>query len=116
MAELGAAGLPVARVNPGRVREYAKAMGLLAKTDQLDARLLVQFGKAIRPAVTPLPSEQEQELSALLSRRRQLIDIRVTEQNRLLSAANSILPRIRKHLDWLDKAFPGFKLVNCFCV
>jgi transposase len=103
MAELGAVGLPVARVNPGRVREYAKATGLLAKTDQLDARLLVAFGKAIRPAVTPLPSEQEQELSALVSRRRQLIDIRVMEQNRLHSAAGSMQPRIRKHLDWLDE-------------
>jgi transposase len=103
MAELGAVGLPVARVNPGRVREYAKATGLLAKTDQLDARLLVAFGKAIRPMVTPLPSEQEQELSALVSRRRQLIDIRVMEQNRLHSAASSMQPRIRKHLDWLDE-------------
>ncbi len=103
MAELGAAGLPVARVHPGRVREYAKAGGLLAKTDQLDARLLARFGKAIRPTVTPLPGEQEQELAALLSRRRQLIDIRVMEHNRLHSAASSIRPRIRKHLEWLDK-------------
>lgn len=102
MAELGAAGLPVARVNPGRVREYAKASGLLAKTDQLDARLLVQFGKAIRPTATPLPSEQEQELAALLGRRRQLIDIRVMEQNRFLSATRSMRSRIRKHVDWLD--------------
>jgi transposase len=102
MAELGAAGLSVARVNPGRVREYAKASGLLAKTDQLDARLLVQFGKAIRPTATPLPSEQEQELAALLGRRRQLIDIRVMEQNRLLSATRSMRSRIRKHVDWLD--------------
>jgi len=102
MAELGAVGLPVARVNPGRVREYAKATGLLAKTDQLDARLLVRFGKAVRPTATPLPSEQEQELSALLSRRRQLIDIRVMEQNRLHTATRSMRSRIRKHLDWLD--------------
>ncbi|MBN2257595.1 MAG: IS110 family transposase [Anaerolineaceae bacterium] len=102
MVELGAAGLPVARVNPGRVREYAKATGLLAKTDQLDARLLVAFGKAIGPAVTPLPSEQEQELAALLSRRRQLIDIRVMEQNRLHSAS-SMRPNIQKHLDWLNE-------------
>lgn len=102
MSELCAAQLPVARVNPKRVREFAKASGRLAKTDQLDARILVQFGEALRPAVTPLPSEQEQELAALLNRRRQLVDMRVMEKNRLHSAAKSNLPRIQKHLDWLD--------------
>lgn len=103
MAELCAAKIDVARVNPKRVREFAKASGRLAKTDQLDARTLLQYGEAIRPAATPLPGEQEQELAALLSRRRQLVAMRVMEQNRLNTAAEKMRPHIEKHLTWLDE-------------
>src|SRR5512140_152088 len=69
VAALYLAGVPVALVNPRRVREFAKAAGLLAKTDKLDARLLVRFAKAIRPAPTCLPTQQEQMLSAMITRR-----------------------------------------------
>ncbi len=97
------AKVPVALVNPGRVREYAKAAGLPAKSDKLDARLLVRFGQAIKPAPTCLPSEQEQLLSAMVTRRRQLIDIRTAETNRLPTAHVSMQPSIQALLSWLNE-------------
>jgi transposase len=96
-------GVPVALVNPQRVREFAKSAGLLAKTDKLDAHLLARFGQAVRPSPTNLPSEEEQRLSALVARRRQLIDIRTAETNRLGSAHAETLPGIEEHLDWLEQ-------------
>jgi transposase len=101
MTELWAAQIPVARINPKRVRAFAKASGQLAKTDALDARLLAQFGAALRPAATPLPAADTQALAALVSRRRQLVAMR-TKHNRLLSATQTLQPRIQKHLAWLD--------------
>jgi transposase len=103
MAELWAAQIAVARINPKRVREFAKASGRLAKTDQLDARLLAQFGAALRPAATPLASEDAQALADLVKRRRQLVDMRTMEHNRLLSATSSLQVRIQKHVTWLDE-------------
>lgn len=101
LAELWTAKLAVARINPQRVREFAKASGRLAKTDQLDARLLAQFGGALQPAATPLPNADAQALATLVSRRRQLVDMRTMEHNRLLSAPQTMQVRIEKHLTWL---------------
>jgi transposase len=101
LAELHAAGLPVARVNPGRVREFAKATGQFAKTDRLDARILAQYAQAIRPDPVHLPGEEEQYLAALVSRRRQLLDMLVAEKNRLPTTTKRLQGRVRKHLDWL---------------
>jgi len=97
------AGVSVALVNPHRTREFAKSTGLLAKTDKLDARLLARFGKAVKPNPTRLPSEAEQQLSALIARRRQLIDMRTAETNRLGSTPASMLPSIHEHLSWLNE-------------
>src|SRR5215469_4835747 len=72
-AELGAAGLVVAVVNPRQVRHFAQATGRLAKTDRLDAAVLAHFGEALRPRATPLPSAQAQELAAVVARRRELV-------------------------------------------
>jgi transposase len=99
--ELVVAGVSVALINPHRIREFAKSAGLLAKTDKLDARLLARFGQAIKPIPTQLPSEDEQLLSALISRRRQLIDIRTAEINRLGSTHPAMRPGLEKHLEWL---------------
>jgi transposase len=82
MAVLAAAGLPFSRVNPGRVRDFAKGLGVLAKTDRLDARCLALFGERMRPAPTAMPSENESRLNALTLRRRQLVDARQKERNR----------------------------------
>ena len=102
MTELSAAQIAVAGINPKRVRAFAKASGQLAKTDALDARLLAQFRAALRPAATPLPAGDTQALAALVGRRRQLVDMRTMEHNRLLSATQTLHPGIQKHLAWLD--------------
>ena len=69
-AALAAAGLPVAVVNPRRVRDFARANGRLAKSDPLDADVLAHFGQALRPPVRPLPDAEAQQLAALVTRRR----------------------------------------------
>jgi transposase len=101
VAHLFAEGIPVSMVNPSRVRDFARSIGLLAKTDKLDARLLARFGEATQPIPTQLPTEDEQKLSALISRRRQLIDIRTAENNRLGSIHLSMRSHLEKHLEWL---------------
>lgn len=80
---LASRGLPVVVVNPRQVRAFARARGILAKTDRLDACVIAQFAAAVRPAQRALPDEQLAELEALLSRRRQLVAMLVAEKNRL---------------------------------
>jgi transposase len=81
MAALAAEGVPFARVNPRQVRDFAKGIGRLAKTDPIDARVLATFGERARPRVTTMPSAEEARLKALCLRRRQLVDARVAEKN-----------------------------------
>jgi len=97
------AGFPVARVNPRRVREFANATGTLAKTDRIDARILAWYGEALCPPVTPVPDENRQRLEALITRRRQLVEMRVAEENRLAAAPEVIRPSIQQHLEWLEE-------------
>jgi len=91
---LCSANLPVARVNPGRVRKFAQGMNWLAKTDRIDARLLARFGEKANPRLTQLPSEQEKRLAALVKRRKQVLDMLVAEQNRLENADPDVLAYI----------------------
>ena len=110
VAELAAAGLPVAVVNPRQARDFAKATGRLAKTDSIDAEVLANFGQAIRPEVRELKDEQTQLLTALMSRRRQIVDMLTAEKNRLASAPKAVRKEIRKHIEWLEarlKAMDG---------
>jgi transposase len=100
---LGAAGLPVVVVNPRQVRHFAKALGILAKTDRIDALVLAQYGEKMRPEPRPLKDEQTQELEALLTRRRQLVDILTAEQNRLKTASRRVAGNIRAHITWLNQ-------------
>jgi transposase len=102
LAALAAAGVPVVRTNPRQVRDFARATGELAKTDEIDARILALFADKIRPEVRPLPSEELRDLDALMTRRRQLIDIRVGERNRLHQAVPVVRASIEGHLAWLD--------------
>jgi transposase len=81
-AALADAGLPVAIVNPRQVRDFAKATGRLAKTDRIDAAVIAHFGQAVRPRARPLPDKDLQALRQLVSRRRQLIEMKVAEANR----------------------------------
>jgi transposase len=100
---LDRAGFPVALVNPRRVREFAKAIGLLAKTDKLDARLLARFARDVKPARTILPNADEQNLSALMARRKQLLDMLTAENNRSRTAPPVIKQHISTHISWLER-------------
>jgi transposase len=100
-AALAAVGLPLAVVNPRQVRDFAKAVGQLAKTDALDAQLLARFADVIRPTPRPLLAAQAQALSALLARRRQGIGMLVAEQQRLGTALSPVRPRLEAHIAWL---------------
>lgn len=103
VAALAAACLPVVVVNPRQVRDFAKATGTLAKTDGIDARILSRFGEAVRPKVRPLKSEESQQLSAMLTRRRQVVEMLVAEKNRFSSATQFVRKEIQTHLDWLER-------------
>jgi transposase len=103
VAEVVAAGHHIAVVNPRQVRDFAKAIGLLAKTDRIDAGVIARFGEATRPMPQGF-NEQQEQLRELLVRRRQLVDHRVAEKNRR-DQANSSLVRnsVRKSIEGIDK-------------
>ncbi len=98
---LAAAQVPTAIVNPRQVRDFAKAIGQLAKTDALDAQVLARFAEAIRPEPRALPDAQAQELAAVLTRRRQVVAMLTAEQQRLSTALPAVRPRVERHVRWL---------------
>lgn len=102
-AALLAGGLPVAVVNPTRVRAFATARGQRAKTDALDAQVLAQFAERMQPPARPLPDATTRELRAILARRRQLVEMHVAEENRRATVAASLRPRLEAHLAWLGE-------------
>lgn len=102
-----ALAMPVAVVNPRQVRDFAKATGQLAKTDRLDALMLARFAEAVRPEPRPLKDEETQHLTALVARRRQLVDMRTAEKNRLAVAPRRLRKGIEKHIAWLDREVRG---------
>jgi transposase len=104
VAALALAGLPVAVVNPRQVRDFAKATGQLAKTDALDAGVLAHFAQALQPPPTPLPDAQQQEVAALVERRRQLVGMLTAEKNRAHQAPPAVRPLIQAHIAWLEQA------------
>ncbi len=102
-SELAAKGLHVAVINPRQARDFAKATGQLAKTDLVDAAVLAAFAQAIRPAVRPIKDADTRELDDLVTRRRQLIDMRVQETLRLGTASKVQSKSLKAHIAWLDK-------------
>lgn len=103
-AAIAGAGLAVVVMNPRQVRDFAKAKGRLAKTDKIDALVLADFGRVMRPEVRPLKDEQTQELKALQTRRLQLVEILTGEKNRLGRAPNARVKKdIQQHIAWLEK-------------
>ena len=100
---LRAAELPVVIINPRRVREFAKSIGQLAKTDHIDARVLARYGERIQPPVRELPDEQNRALRGLWVRREQLIEMLVMEENRLEHAPKTLHRSLRAHIDYLRK-------------
>ena len=101
---LAAAGVPVVVVNPRQMRDFAKATGKLAKTDTLDAQVLAQFAEVIRPEPRPLPDDQTQRLAALLTRRRQLVEMLTAEKHRLACTRQPIRKNLRAPITWLERA------------
>ncbi|MGK5092318.1 IS110 family transposase [Deltaproteobacteria bacterium TL4] len=102
-AILASKGLPVAVVNPRQTRSFAKAMGILAKTDKIDAKTLAHFAEVVQPKIMPPKDAEIEELSQLLQRRQQLILFRTTENNRFLQARGTIKKSIQFLLDTLHQ-------------
>jgi transposase len=101
---IAASGIPVAVVNPRKVRDFAKATGTLAKTDRIDAYVLARFAEALKPEPKALPDEEAVLLGEIIDRRRQLIGMLVAENNRLSATVSSpVKKRVRAHLRWLEK-------------
>jgi len=100
LARMVTAQLRAMAINPRNVRDFARSLGKLAKTDRLDAVILARFGQAIRPEWRPMADEQTQQLHEHLTRRRQLVEMITAEKNRLLSVdtaapASRSRPRLR---------------------
>jgi transposase len=100
---LARAKLPVVVVNARQVRDFAKAAGRLAKTDRIDADVLAHFGEALQPEVRPLPDEAHRQLEALVTRRRQLVDMRSGEVKRKQMAPAVVRPSIDLTIEFLTR-------------
>jgi transposase len=101
--QLQAALLPVALINPRQGRNFAKATGKLAKTDAIDAQILAHFGEAMKPPMLAIESDSARQLSELMSRRRQLVEMQTAEKNRRSRARGKALADIEEHIDYLNR-------------
>jgi transposase len=102
VSELVSRGQAVALVNPTRVRAFARAEGVLAKTDKIDARVIARFGATIKPEARARRSEAQVELNDLITRRRQLVEMLTAEKNRLQTASPAMRLHIANHVAWLQ--------------
>jgi transposase len=103
LAACQAAGLPVAAVNPRQARDFAKGVGKLAKTDRIDAAVLAHFAEAVRPKAQAAEPADRAALNALLTRRGQLIGMKVMETNRLETAVDETTRSgLSRHVAWLE--------------
>jgi transposase len=103
VSTLAAAGLPVVVVNPRQIRDFAKSIGRLAKTDVIDAGVIARFASAVRPELRPMKDSPSQELTGLVTRRRQIVEMIVAETNRLTAATRRNRRDIQTHIRWLQK-------------
>ncbi|HUQ46027.1 MAG TPA: IS110 family transposase [Gemmatimonadaceae bacterium] len=108
VAALAAAGLPVVVVNPRQARDFARSIGQLAKTDRIDADLLALYAERVRPEVRALPDDATRALEAVLTRRRQLVEMLVAERNRLQMAIGAaqrpVRTSLKQHIAYLTRA------------
>lgn len=122
VAALATASLPVVVVNPRQVRDFARAVGILAKTDAIDATVLAHFGARLNPQLRPLPDAQATALADLLTRRRQLIELHTAESNRLgqtlapkvKASIRAVLTVLKKQLGAIDDELDGL-IQQCPC-
>jgi transposase len=104
VAALEPAAIAVSVVNPRRARDFARAQGRLAKTDQLDAQVLAEFGQRLQPAATPPPSAAQRQLADLVTRRQQVQQLRSAEHNRLEHTTHPAVRRqLQRHLVYLER-------------
>jgi transposase len=103
VAALATAGLPIVVANPRQVRDFAKATGQLAKTDAIDAQVLALFAERVRPEPRPFPDAAAQALEALLTRRRQLVEMLTAERNCLLIARAPVRRDLQQHIRFLER-------------
>jgi len=103
VAVLAAAGLPLVVANPRQVRDFARSTGQLAKTDRIDAHILALFAERVRPEPRPLPDESTRTLNALLTRRRQILEMLTAERNRLEHAVPAVRRDLIQHIRWLER-------------
>jgi len=103
-SSLALTGLPVAVVNPRQVRDFAKSTGKLAKTDTLDAQVLAHFAEAVHPEPRFLSDERSRFLKALIVKRRQIIEMCVSEKNRLRLCNKATREGIIEHITWLEES------------
>lgn len=104
VAALLAAGMPVVVVNPRQVRDFAKALGQLAKTDKIDAQVLARFAQMVQPPQRPLPDEHTQKIRELLARRAQLIEMRTMETNRQQQAHSArVIKDLLSSIEFINK-------------
>ncbi len=106
-AAIAALGIAVAVVNPRQARDFAKAIGRLAKTDKIDAEVLARFAGAVGPRPSVLPDEEARASQAILARRRQTSEMLVAENNRLRMAPEPVAERIRAHIKYLREDLAG---------
>jgi len=102
VASLAHDRLPVVVMNPRQIRDFAKAIGRLAKTDGIDAEVMAHFAEAVRPECRLLADEDQHELNALMTRHQQLVAMFTMEKNRLHTATARVQAHIKEHLQWLD--------------
>jgi transposase len=102
VAELVTASLPVCVVNPRQVRDFARASGILAKTDRIDASVIARFAEKVRPEVREVPDEEQRALEELLTRRRQIVDMLTAEKNRHYLSRAVVRRDIEIHIDFLQ--------------
>jgi transposase len=108
VAALQVAGVPVAVVNPRQARDFARVIGRHAKTDRVDAAVLAEFAARIDPTPATAPDSARDELAAVLTRRRQVLEMRVMESNRLRPGLPpGVRAEIESHIAWLDERIAG---------
>jgi transposase len=101
-AALAAESVPVAVINPRQVRDFARATGQLAKTDDVDAQILALFAERLRPEARPLTTETQQAFAALVTRRRQIVEMLTAERNRRKQMHADVIPDIDAHIEYLE--------------
>ena len=104
LSDLNRAGLAVSVTNPTRIRDFARSVGQLAKTDKLDAQIIARYAHVVEPEVRPLRTDEQEYLNALVTRRKQLVDNLTMEKNRKATTRGPMQNQLQEHIDWLQAA------------